>query len=481
MSSERPRTPPRSEFGHVSVSTASTSASSTSAAVGTGALEETKSSADYAPRLYDLIVPLRGVAELTARHIPSTFLGAEAVDSSVLLGNGASFSASLQRIPEGPKRIHVYSRQEWIRSTSRPAPDRPDYVVYKVARVSFADDGQVLPGYRRAFESFLTEIHALLYPPLFQHKNIVDILGLAWGSNPFSSSHKLPAIIVEYAQHGTLADLLRKAKLDYQTKHILCLDVARGISVVHQAGLVHGDVKAENVLIFSGEDRKYLGCVIGLCPSLGPGSGVLGILTCCRKIADFGYSIVESMEYTEKWMGGTQPWKAPETQRALPVTALRSTDIYSLGLLIWLVSIDGRNPFDLVVESQMQGTSRADEIERLKQNDLLLAIARKKDWLRASLIKMHAPQLEETVQTLKQTSSDPSFNSRFNSMNEGFPGWRSYLFNRLFVQTCQEKLIRSLDDLFDHSLQMNPEMRDLDVILSLLESDETPRSVVLSQ
>ena len=179
-------------------------------------------------------------------------------------------------------------------------------------------------------------------------------------------------------------------------------------------------------------------------------------------------------------MGGSQPWKAPETQRALPVTALRSTDIYSLGLLIWLVSIDGRNPFDLVVEPQMQGTLRADEIERLKQNDLLLAIARKKDWLRAFLIKMHAPQLEETVQTLKRDGSDPSFDSRFNSMNAQFPGWRDYLFNRLFVQTCEKKLIRSLDDLFDHSLQMDPEMRDLDVIVSLLESDEAPRSVVSS-
>ena len=277
MSSERPRTPPRSEFGHVSVSTASTSASSTSASVGTGALEETPSSANYAPyapRLYDLIVTLRDVADLTARHIPSTFLGTEAVDSSIFLGNGASFSASLQRIPEGPKEIHEYSRIEWISSTSRPAPARPEYVVYKVSRVSFADDGQALPGYRRAFENFITEMHALLYPPLFRHKNIIDILGLAWGSNPFSCSHKSPAIIVEYAQHGTLADLLRKTQLGYQTKHILCLDVARGISAVHQAGLVHGDVKAENVLIFSGEDRKYVGCVIGLCPSLTLDPGV---------------------------------------------------------------------------------------------------------------------------------------------------------------------------------------------------------------
>ena len=255
MSSERPRTPPRSEFGHDGASTFTTPAAGK---VATS--EKASPSTAYVPRLLDLIYPWRDATHVTPKHIPSTFLGAEAVDSSVLLGNGASFSASLQRIPEGPKRIEVTSNLgTWSVTKSIAAPPRPEYVVYKVARIAFADDGQASPEYRRALESFLTEIHALIYPPLFQHKNIIDFLGFAWGSNPFSPVHKLPAIIVEYAQHGTLADLFGKTQLNYETKHKLCLDVARGLSAVHQAGLVHGDVKAENILICGDEDRKYVG------------------------------------------------------------------------------------------------------------------------------------------------------------------------------------------------------------------------------
>lgn len=176
-------------------------------------------------------------------------------------------------------------------------------------------------------------------------------------------------------------------------------------------------------------------------------------------------------------MGGTRPWNAPETQRPLPVTSLKSTDIYSLGLLIWLVSIDGRNPFDLIVDSQTQDSSRADEIEGLKQSDKLIAVAQKKNWVHAFVVKKIRPHLEALVKRATQNVSNSSVDSTLDSIYIQYPNWCDYILNLLSYKTCQETLMRSLDDIFDHSLRKDPEMRDLEVIISLLESDETAGSV----
>ncbi len=177
-------------------------------------------------------------------------------------------------------------------------------------------------------------------------------------------------------------------------------------------------------------------------------------------------------------MGGTRPWKAPETQTPLPVKSLSSTDIYSLGLLIWLVSIDGGNPFDLIVEPQVQGASRADKVEGLKQNDILLKVAQSKDWLPVFLVKKPDLQVEVMVERVARENSNTLIDSPLDSLTSQYSKIRETLFNRLATNVCQEKLMRSLDDIFEHSLRTDPDMRDLDVLVSLLESDESPRSVI---
>lgn len=246
MSSYRPRTPPRSTFGDSSDSSKGVSQGSQAQPIDRRA---TLVEPTYIPHLFDLVYPARDAVSLVKKYIPPIFLEAESVDSSVLLGHGASFTASLQTIPAGPKTIEVTSNIPGLSATYvKRIPPRPAYVVHKVARIAFDDNGEPLPQYRRAMQSVLTEFHALINPSLFKHSNIIDFLGIAWGSNPFSPLHSLPALVVEYAEHGTLSQVLANhGYLEYEIKNMVCLDVARGLSALHQAGLVHGDVKADNV------------------------------------------------------------------------------------------------------------------------------------------------------------------------------------------------------------------------------------------
>ena len=436
IGSIRPRTPPRSTLERTDSGPSR---------------EATETRDQYIPNLFDLVMPSRDAASLTTLYVPAVFLQAEAVDSSVLLGNGASFSASLQKIPEGPQRVEgsTIDMGGWSVTKSEPAPPRPKYVVYKVARVAFKENGEPYPDYHRALQSVLTEYHALIYPPLFHHANIIDFLGFAWGSNPFSPAHKLPAIVVEYAEHGTLADVLRRDNMiDLPSKHTLCLDIARGLAALHEAGLVHGDVKAENVLVCSRTDRKFI-----------------------AKIADFGFSIVEATEDTDIWIGGTNPWRAPETKRAIEVKYLKYTDTYSLGLLIWLICIDGRWPFDFLISGTVSGAARNAEIERLKQSDELLATATSKRWLMSWLRVRFDSSLNDLFKIASrmlpnmQRSSAAEIAGVYTTVLES-------LYAKLYEQTSQQKLIKCLDGIFMRSLQVDSAARDLNGIIRLLEADE---------
>ena len=453
MSSYRQRTPPSSTIISDRPLTPSSSCiCSTSNHTGSGEEEPvfTTDSKGYIPHIFDLVTPSTEAARLATKHIPAIFLQAEGVDSSILLGHGASFTASVQKIPKGPDRVETTIRNPgWSVTRSVAAPPRPEYIVYKTARVAFKENGVPLPEYHRALQSVLTEYHALICPPLFYHPNVIDYLGFAWGSNPFSPAQKLPAIVVEYAEHGTLADLLGKNRMmDLTTKHLLCLDTARGIAALHAVGMVHGDVKAENVLICSGTNRRIV-----------------------AKIADFGFSVMEATESAEVWMGGTDPWRAPETKSAVPVEFIRQTDTYSLGLLLWLVCVDGRWPFDFLVPAMVHGSARVAEIEKLKQSDKLLDAARSKGWLMSWLQDRFCSDVDQMLRKARVTLMNMNRYSEVDLERESAK-LRKSLFEKLYTQTLQLKLVKSLDDVFEHSLQVDPSERNLGLIVLLLESDE---------
>ena len=334
---------------------------------------------------------------------------------------------------------------------SSPSAPRPKYVVYKTARIAFGNDGQPLHEYKRAMRSVLTEFHALIYPPLLENKNIIDFLGFAWGSNPFSPSHKLPAIIVEYAEHGTLANVLTlNPKLLPTQRQFLALDVAEGLSALHHAGLVHGDIKADNILICTHPDRQYI-----------------------AKIADFGFSIVRETESAQIYMSGTRPWMAPEVLKG-PVTIenLAQTDVYSLGLLCWVIFLGGESPVDFI--SLDQNESKVAIFESMKADGSLLEVTVDvKRWL-AGLIHARYDQsieraLDASLEKVRQAPASSKLN--IEEMEKHRPLLYAKMFNQMLLTSSKDSFLQRLLMVFRNSLSLKAKERKLEVVIAELKVD----------
>ncbi|RKK64731.1 hypothetical protein BFJ69_g16573 [Fusarium oxysporum] len=220
----------------------------------------------------------------------------------------------------------------------------PDVVAYKVPVIEFTDKGEATHTSRHAIDAAIMELSLSAHWPVLQYPNLVDFLALAWGTNQFNSMQKLPVIIVEFAGCGSLSQLQQREYLGIETRRKLCLDVCQGLHMLHSYGVVHGDVKAENVLVFPNEKHMYK-----------------------AKLSDFGYSQVMNTEKRSLSLGGTRPWKAPEAKTAVRVSDTKYTDIYPLSLLIWFTFAHGRNIFRLLLDPSKHGEEFYAEAEKTKE------------------------------------------------------------------------------------------------------------------
>lgn len=124
--------------------------------------------------------------------------------------------------------------------------------------------------FQRRLQSVLREVLIMCHPPLTHHPNIISLLGYGWSVEKNQLS---PFLSVEFATGGSLREYLKECPQSIRSKLILMGDVAAGLMALHRCGIVHGDLKADNVVIFSSLDR----------PSMS-----------IAKVSDFGHSILVS-------------------------------------------------------------------------------------------------------------------------------------------------------------------------------------------
>jgi serine/threonine protein kinase len=198
--------------------------------------------------------------------------------------------------------------------------------------------------------AILFELRVLTHKPLHKHENIVTFVGLLWEGDPLGRNLLWPILIMERAEYGSLSQFQqRRFTLRYQTKRDLCADVAAGLDALHACGIVHGDVKNENILVFGHRERGFV-----------------------AKLADFGCAVLDQHELDERTagLGGTPPWTAPEFRNSkLTRASMKATDVYSYGFLVWRTMIDGRDPFG---NFEFDSTGKLATIENWKEKDELI-------------------------------------------------------------------------------------------------------------
>jgi serine/threonine protein kinase len=219
--------------------------------------------------------------------------------------------------------------------------DSGSEVVLKRSRVGAGTKGTGLSQIESRYKSVSAELLVLRHPPIKEHENILDLLGITWDFEDWDKSI-WPVLILEYSELGSM-DAFDFMSLEYKIQALV--DIAKALICLHNCGVAHCDVKSENVLLFPGPDDNR--------PLIA-------------KLCDFGCAILDINSETSHPEGipHTKPWNAPEYNKHLTGLDIMKTDVYSFGMMIWRVVMDN-DPFRYI-DLPTDPFERALHLEELK-------------------------------------------------------------------------------------------------------------------
>ncbi|KAJ0385115.1 hypothetical protein COL922a_006997 [Colletotrichum nupharicola] len=122
-------------------------------------------------------------------------------------------------------------------------------VAVKHLKISSTPDEKTL---RRRLTAVAVEAQIMRHSPLRAHPNLPTVIGYGWN---IRGELIIPFLVVEYAPLGTLREYIQKFQPPLPDIEILLGDVASALEALHVSGIVHGDIKLDNVLVFPSWDR----------------------------------------------------------------------------------------------------------------------------------------------------------------------------------------------------------------------------------
>lgn len=186
-------------------------------------------------------------------------------------------------------------------------------VAVKIIRQPDGDENEDMA--LRLEKQFNREVGILSH---LHHRNIVELVAACRRPPVF-------CVITEYLSGGSLRSFLHKREpgsVSLKEFVSIALDIARGMEYLHSQGVIHRDLKSEN-LLFTAD--------------------------MCLKVVDFGIACEEiNCDYLNEDRG-TYRWMAPEVINYKPHN--RKADVYSFGIVLWEI-ITGRVPYEDITPVQ---------------------------------------------------------------------------------------------------------------------------------
>ncbi|SFH52639.1 serine/threonine protein kinase [Pseudobutyrivibrio sp. OR37] len=173
-------------------------------------------------------------------------------------------------------------------------------VAIKILKPEFSEDATFVAKFRTEAQSAAG----------LEHPNIVNIYDVG-------SENGMYFIVMEYVEGITLKTYIeKKGQLNFKEAISIAIQVGRGIEAAHQKGIIHRDIKPQNIII-STEGKV--------------------------KVTDFGIARAASSNTIHADVMGSVHYSSPEQARNGFVDG--KSDIYSLGIVMYEM-VTGRVPFD---------------------------------------------------------------------------------------------------------------------------------------
>ncbi len=225
-------------------------------------------------------------------------------------------------------------------------------------------------GDKETVERFKGEGRALAR---LKHPNVISLY-------QFGEKGKSPYIVMEYIEGTTLDMMIRRHPLGVPEIIQIAKQILSGLAVAHEAGIIHRDVKPENIIVDKDLNAKIL---------------------------DFGIAKVhfdqKSVNTALDVLVGTMNYVAPEI--IMGKMASRQSDIYSMGLTIFYmlqgsIPYEGRNNLAILEKIRTVDVKFAANFELILPDPLKRTILR----MTARDVKMRYADARDVIRDLEQIS-----------------------------------------------------------------------------